>query len=283
MNLPSIMGITPNIPFADYLKLPGLSASALKKLMRSPLAFKWDQDHPNHATSSAMALGSATHTAILEPERFAEEYVIWEGDRRGKAWLDFKDANSSRSILTASEYEDVAGMRNSVHGFGPAARYLKEGIAEVTLQWTDPDTGRAMRGRVDWITVIDGQIVLVDLKTTRDSSPRKFGADAYKLGYHIQSALYCDGWYHLTGTFPRFVFLAVESKVPYEPGVFNTPEDVLAQGHEEYMRLQATLKECEDTNTWPPRASEEQDLTLPAWAMDSEDEDLSDIGLDLTA
>ncbi|BDU72336.1 PD-(D/E)XK nuclease-like domain-containing protein [Mesoterricola silvestris] len=283
MILPNVPGINPNIPFADYLKLPGLSASALKKLMRSPLAFKWAKDHPDTGSTPALAMGTATHTAILEPERFKEDYVIWDGDKRGKDWLAFKEANANRSILSASEYENVEGMRNAIRNFGPAARYLQDGIAEVTIQWIDPETGRPMRGRVDWVTKINGQTVLSDLKTTRDSSPRKFGADAYKLGYHIQSALYCDGWYHLTGEFPRFVFLAVESKEPYEPAVFNTPEDVLAQGHEEYMRLQATLKECEDTNTWPPRAMEEQDLTLPAWAMDSEDEDLSDIGLDLTA
>ena len=283
MKLPFSPGITTDIPFEQYLKLPGLSASAMKKLMRSPLAFKWNQDHPDHASTPAMALGTAAHTAILEPHRMRTEYVLWDGDRRGKAWSDFKEANASKSILTAGEFSDVKGMHDSIHGYGPAERYLKDGIAEVTIQWLDPNTGRLMRGRIDWVTVIDGHITLVDLKTTRDSSPRKFGADSYKLGYHIQFALYCDGWYYLTGQFPRFVALVVESKAPYEPAVFNVPEDVLAQGHEEYMRLQATLKECEDTNTWPPFAQEEQELALPSWAVGNDDDDLSEIGLDLTA
>ena len=283
MILPNAPGITPGIPFDQYLKLPGLSASALKKLMRSPLAFKWSQDHPDHSSTPSMALGTAAHTAILEPHRMKTDYVLWDGgDRRGKAWTEFKEAHTGKSILTASEFSDVKGMYDAVHGYAPAARYLKDGIAEVTIQWTDPTTGRAFRGRVDWVTVVDGRIVLVDLKTTRDTSPRKFGADAYKLGYHVQFALYVDGWSYLTSEIPRFVAIAVESKAPYEPAVFDVTEDVLVQGHEEYMRLQATLRECETTNSWPPAAQEEQELTLPAWSLNNEDEDLSDIGLDLS-
>ena len=250
--------------------------------MRSPLAYKWDLDHPDTSASPSMALGTAAHMAILEPERFTEAYVVYEGTRRGKAWEAFQEANEYRGILTISEYADVCGMRDALRSHPAAARYLEHGEAEVTLQWTDPATGRAMKGRVDWLTQIDGQTVLVDLKTTRDSSPRKFGADAYKLGYHIQFSLYTDGWYHLTRETPRFVVLAAESKAPYEPAVYDVPEDILMQGHEEYMGLLDLLKTCEDAKTWPPRSQEEMPLTLPAWAL-SDDEDLSDIGLDLSA
>lgn len=282
MNIPEAAGITVSLPFQEYLRLPGLSASAIKKIMRSPLAYKWSLDHPDTASTPAMALGTAAHTAILEPHRFADQYAIWDGDRRGKAWTDFKEAQAAKSIITASEYADVMGMRDALQGYEPAARYLQNGIAEVTIQWIDRATGRPFKGRIDWLTVVDGRVVLVDLKSTRSTNPRKFGADAYKLGYHIQFALYVDGWFHLTGDTPLFKVLAAESKPPYEPAVFDVTEDVLAQGHEEYMSLLAMLKACEDTNTWPPALQEEQELTLPVWASTSDD-DLSDIGLDLSA
>jgi hypothetical protein len=283
MNLAEVPGITLGLPFEEYLKLPGISTSALKWMMRSPLAFKWAQDHPDTSTTPSKSLGTAAHAAILEPHRLKTDFVLWDGgDRRGKAWTEFKESNAGRQILTVSEFEDVKAMHSAVRGFPPASRYLENGVAEVTLQWIDPATGRAMKGRVDWVTVIDGQIVLVDLKTTRDASPRKFGADAYRLGYHLQFAIYTDGWFHLTRETPRFVVIAAENNAPFEPAVFDVTEDILAQGHEEYMGLLATLKECEQTNAWPPRCQEEQPLTLPAWAL-NDDEDLSDIGLDLTA
>lgn len=276
-------GISTGISFPEYLALPGLNASMIKKLMRSPLAYKWALDHPDNSTTSASkALGTATHAAILEPYRMQSEFIVWDGERRGKAWTEFKEANSSLQILTSAEFAKVEAMRDSVCAYPPASRYLQNGVAEVTMQWIDPATGRAMKGRIDWVTEIDGEIVLVDLKTTRDITGRKFGADAYKLGYHIQFSLYTDGWFHLTRKTPRFVVLAVENDAPHEPAVFDVSEDLLALGHEEYMGHLSTLKECEETNIWPPRVQEEQPLQLPAWAL-NEDEDLSDIGLDLTA
>ena len=282
VNLREIPGITLGLPFAKYLALPGLSASKLKHLMISPRNYRWNEDHPNLTVSGSMALGTAAHTAILEPERFVDLYKVYEGTRRGKAWEAFQEENCYSEILTASEYADVCGMRDAIRSHPAAARYLQNGVAEVTIQWVDPSSGRAFKGRVDWVTVVDGRLTLVDLKTTRDSSPRKFGADAYRLGYHIQFGLYVDGWYHLTKETPRFVVLAVESKGPFEPAAFDVPEDVLMQGHEEYMGLLTQLKECEDSNTWPPRIQEEIPLTLPSWAV-SDDDDLSDIGLDLSA
>lgn len=277
-----VPGITCGMPFDQYLQLPGESASRLKKLAKSPRNYKWALDHPDTSSSPAMVLGSATHTAILEPHRLKSEYVLWDqADKRGKEWTAFKEANADRIILGASEFADVKGMRNAVCGYGPAARYLDHGLAEVTMQWRDP-SGRLMHGRIDWLTILDGEFILCDLKTTRDSSPRKFGSDAFGLGYHLQFSLYIDGFYHLTQENARFVVLAVESKPPYEPAVYNVGEDLLARGHRDYTGLLETLQVCEATDIWPPRASMEMDLQLPAWAGgNDEDDDLS--GLDLTA
>jgi len=279
-----VPGLTCGMPFDQYLKLPGDSASKLKKMAQSPLAYKWALDHPDHASTPAMALGTAVHTAVLEPHRFRSDYLLYPGERRGKAWTDFKEAAAGKSILTEGEFADVKGMHDAVRGHTPAARYLENGLAEVTMQWVDPVTGRQTHGRIDWLTILDGRLWLCDLKTTRNSSPRKFQSDAFSLGYHLQFALYCDGFYTLTEEFPGFVALAVESKAPYEPAVYVANEAFLTRGHDDYQRLQATLQECESTSTWPARATEEMELDLPAWVgSNNEDDDLSEIGLDLTA
>lgn len=270
-------GLTYGLPFADYLKLPDLSTSQLKKMARSPMAFKHALDHPDHTSSPSQVLGSATHTAILEPHRMRTDYVIWDGDRRGKDWLAFKDAHADQVILKADEFDQVKAMRRAVLSHAPAARYLQDGLAEVTMQWQAPD-GRRMRGRIDWLTRIDGQLVIVDLKTTRDATPRRFGADCFRLGYHLQFGIYADGLAALTHEDVRVVVLAVENSAPYEPAVYQVPEEVLDRGRADYLALLETLAECESTNTWPPAVQEEQDLALPAWAMD-EDDDVSDIGL----
>ena len=278
----AVPGFTCGMPFDEYLQLEGDSASKLKKAQQSPLNYKWALDHPDHSSSPAMILGTATHTAVLEPHRMRTDYVLWDqGDKRGKDWTAFKEANADRIILSASEFADVKGMRAAVLAHEPAARYLEHGLAEVTMQWVDPATGRKVHGRIDWLTILDGRFWLCDLKTTRNSARRKFQSDAFGLGYHIQFGLYCDGFYTLTDEFPGFATLAVESKAPYEPAVYVASEDFLTRGHDDYQRLMATLNECESTGIWPARATEEMELDLPAWAggNDSEDNDLSDLGL----
>jgi len=280
----AIPGITCGIPFDEYLELEGDSASKLKKAMQSPLAYKWALDHPDHTSTPAMALGTAVHTAVLEPHRMRTDYVLWDqGDKRGKAWTEFKTAHEDKQILSASEFADVKGMRSALINHAPAARYLARGLAEVTIQWIDPVTGRQVHGRIDWLTFLDDRFILCDLKTTRDSSRRRFQSAAFDLGYHLQFSLYADGFYTLTDIYPQFVTLAVESKAPYEPAVYDASEAFLARGHEDYQRIQATLQQCERTGIWPARATEEMELDLPAWAggNDAEDDDLS--GLDLTA
>lgn len=266
------------IPFSDYLQHPGLSASRLKILSRSPLAYRYALDHPDHESTPSQALGTAVHTAILEPDRFHGEYTVWDGGaRRGKDWEAFKARHADRAILTSDEFNLVIGMRDSVMGFEPARRYLSEGQSEVTMVWKWD--GRLYKGRADRITTVDGCPVIVDIKTTKDARPFKFGADAFRFGYHIQFALYHDGYQEITGKAPRFIVIAVESKEPFEPAVFEVPVEVIERGRDEYMHLVSVLDECEASNHWPPACETEQRLTLPAWAYDQEDEDLSDLGL----
>lgn len=270
-------GATLNIPFADYLQLPGESASRLKHLLRSPMAYHWHLLNPSDSTPS-QSLGTAVHTAILEPAKMKTDYVLWEGGtRRGKAWDEFESMNAGKTILKPEEFDVVREMRRNVVNFDPAKRYLQEGAAEVTLQ--AQMLGRAFRGRIDWLTTADGRTVLVDLKTTKDIRPFKFGADAFRYGYHIQFALYCDLWHALTGENPGFVVLAVENVPPYEPAVFEVPEEVIERGREEYTRLVQLLGECEAANHWPPAAEAEQRLTLPSYAYEQEDNDIADLGL----
>lgn len=276
-----VPGITCGIPFAEYLQLPGDSASKLKKALQSPLAYKWALDHPDHTSTPAMALGTAVHTAVLEPHRMRTDYVLWDqGDKRGNAWKEFQAANAGKSILSASEFADVKGMRSALLAHEPAARYLKRGLAEVTIQWVDPVTGRQVHGRIDWLTYLDDSWILCDLKSTRNSGRRRFCSDAFDMGYHLQFSLYSDGFYTLTNIYPRFVTLAIEKTAPYEPAVYDATEAFLTRGHEDYTRIQATLQQCERTGIWPARATDEMTLDLPAWTGgQDEDDDLSSIGL----
>lgn len=62
----------------EYFAAPGLSQSAIKDLMVSPLRFWYRQVDPNRIPeepSDEMVFGNAVHTVVLEPEQFESRYA----------------------------------------------------------------------------------------------------------------------------------------------------------------------------------------------------------------
>ncbi len=265
--------------FDDYLKIEAVNWSSLKKLAISPLHYRHHMDSPPTPPTDAMIIGSATHKAVLEPEDFDSEYTVWTGGtRRGKEWDAFCAANAGKEILREQDVDRVQALALSVQRHPGCARYLGgKGVNELTIRWNDLPTGIACKGRADRVTD-DG--VLIDLKTTRDLTPRPFMAASCRLGYHAQMAFYADGLRTLGHDVHKVVILAVESSAPYDCGVFVLGEDVLYAGREEYRALLRRLAECRESGRWPGRYEYEQSLELPAWYF-GDDEDADDLGVEV--
>ena len=258
--------------FDDYLTLPGTNWSSLKKLAISPLHYRWHKDHPDHTQTDAMVIGSATHKAVLEPDDFGSEYAVWAGARRaGKEWDAFQAEHSDKTILREQDLTRVWEISAAVRSHRDCAPYLSgDGINEATIEWQDPDTGIACKGRPDRLTD-DG--VLLDLKTARDLTPRVFAAQSARLGYHAQLAFYADGLRCLGFDVRKVAILAVESSPPYDCGVLVLEDDVLYAGREEYRALLGKLRGCLDADLWPGRYLCEEALELPEWARPDLDGD----------
>ena len=221
-----------------------------------------------------------------EPERFGREFAIWSrrtaagkmSPRTGKEWDAFVVGAGAKTIITEDECSTALSIGAAVCANPVAAKYLESGEPEVTLQW-DRD-GRPCKGRVDWLTHQDGEPVLVGLKTARECRHFAFGAQAARLGYHLQFAWYFDGYQTITGKVPRVIEIVVESEPPHPVVVYVIPEDVIEQGRDEYRELMQTLERCERDNLWPGPAETEQILTLPSWIYGPAEEDLSELQLE---
>ena len=276
-------GITSRMPAAEYFALPGVSITRLKELKRSPQHYRHQLEHPKQSPS--LSLGTAAHCAVLEPERFAREFAVWSkrtasgnlAPRNSAAYTAFCEENEGRTIITEDEYIDAMAMCDAVRSHAAAMMYLETGDPEVTLQWELG--GRACKGRVDWLTRVESEHVLVGLKSARDCRHMIFGTQAARLGYHLQWAWYHDGYEELARVLPRVVEIVVESAPPYAVAVYAIPEDVLLQGRDEYRELIEQLGECERTGVWAGPHPLEEQLTLPSWAYPHSDE-LNDIGLE---
>jgi len=270
----------------EYDSLPGISITRLKELRRSPMHYLYRLTNPQQ--SDALTLGTATHVATLEPERPESQFKVWSGvtstgrmkPRTGAKWIEFIDDAGKRgqTVLTAAEALEARTIASAVRNDRITMPYLEIGDPEVTLQWQV--RGYAARGRVDWLTKIDGEPVIVGLKTARDARAIQFGNQCARLGYHLQWAFYYDGYEFITGRQARMVEIVVESAPPHAVVVYRIPDDVIQQGRDEYLVLLDQLDECERTGVWPGPSTEEQYLTLPSWVYAAHD-DLSELGLEM--
>ena len=256
--------------FSDYLDISAVNWSSLKALHVSPLNYRYWKDHPS-PDKPAYALGRATHSRILEPDTFQDEYVVWDGRRAGKPWKEFQEANITMDILRPAELEQVEAMAAAVEGHQVASALLAGGDAETTLEWTDPPTGLKCKGRADYLTDR-----VVDLKTAREVDPWSFNGAIGKYLYFGQLAFYHDGWKKCmcnpdSRTEPPII-IAVQSVPPYDVAVYELGTEAMDAGRNLYRGLLDRLKECMDTDNWPGCASEVVGVELPPWAPGTETE-----------
>lgn len=248
--------LNPALTRADYDALDAINWSKLRLIGRSPAHFK----HGYGDDSSAFALGTACHSAILEPEKFAAEFTVYPGKvRRGKEWEAFEAEALSRGVqvLSRSEHEKATAMAASVRGHARASQLLSGGQAEVAMVWEL--AGFQCKGRADLIS----DSVIVDLKSTADGSPRGFARSCLSYGYLGQAAWYSDGLYRITGKRLPFYFVAVENSAPYLPTVYRVPDRLLERGRNDYAELLGRLDYCKKNNFWGGYSTaDEMDLEI---------------------
>jgi hypothetical protein len=260
-------GIYRDVPFAEYEQWNAWNPSKIKTLLsKSPRALRYALDHGS-ASTAAMDTGKAAHMAILEPEKFADAYTVYEGGRRqGKAWEDFQTANMDKEIIKADEYADLIGMNTAVNT-DPVAGPLLAGDAdhEVSIVWIDPATGLLCKGRIDRLNR-DG--LIVDLKTTSDPYPHGFRHTFVKLAYHVSLAAYAEGLEEIDGNRHDVKIIAVQSAPPFEVIVYQPSRETVLTGSDMWRRGLDTVAECLRTGVWPGAETKAVPLDLPEWAVE---------------
>jgi hypothetical protein len=193
-------------PLAAYLaRADHVSASALRRSLHAPapaVALRIEDD-------PSQRLAQALHALVLEPARFERDYFVLDRDVPVPA---ADEQLGGRVWLASSEYAALVSARDAIRGYSraPLARWLDEGMKELSIYWTD-EAGRRWKARTDCFTA---EIVL-ELKTTGDVRPRAFARTRGRFGYDLKAAHYVDAVRHLTGRTPRFAFIAVELAPPH--------------------------------------------------------------------
>ena len=134
------------------------------------------------------------------------------------------------TILSNDEDQSLVGMRKRLTSSVEAMELLSGGVAEQVNIWNDPDTKTPCKGKADYWN--KDRNILVDIKTTQDSSPEGFRKSAYKYGYDRQASFYLDGF-----GVEQFWFIVIEKSAPYNMAIYNCSEEFLEEGRAKYKHL----------------------------------------------
>ena len=187
-----------DLPMDEYLSNPAIGSSTLKNILSSPLDFKTAIDTPFTGTRSTL-LGSATHTAILEPHTFDDLYLIqtedWGPRNKGegkKKWdaLKKKGIDENKGVLSYEEGIFLSRSKKTSLENSLLAGILKEASIEVTS--TCSHNGIDYKARPD---VTSKGLINWDLKTTsKPIDEQSLQRTIYNNGYHFQAAhhIFCQ-------------------------------------------------------------------------------------------
>ena len=276
-------GIYKDISNEDYHKSLGLSSSKMSLLLppSCPRNFRYHEDHVAHKETDAFNLGTAVHTLCFEPLEFAKRFFcVQEIPKRnstiGKVAYDgmIRQAGN-RMVLDSEENYTVQSMARNVINHTVWKNLMKkinsEGQApciENSLAWIDDDHKVLLRSRPDFYT----NDIIIDLKTTKDSSPGAFSRAVAEYGYHRQAALACAGLNKLTGrSYDNVILFVVDKNPPYFARCYVLNQSALQQGIVEYKKAAEIYAQCCKTSDWPSYPEIVEDLDIPNWAYRSFD------------
>jgi hypothetical protein len=262
----------PGLSNDEYHALKAVSPSQIKVLGRSPLHY-FDQflapDRKKKPPTPAMEVGTALHTAVLEPDLWSQTVAVppHAFDRRTKAGkelaAEFEKEAAGKIVLSPDDADRVRRMADAVHKH-PAARFLLElpGRREASYVWSDPATGLECKTRPDWHS--EDRRLVVDVKTSKDASRVEFSKSIANFDYHVQAA-----WNQGALGAEQFLSLVIESERPFAVAVYPASGALIAAGQRRIEAAMTLLAECWANGVWPGYGDLVQEpIDLPGWCRD---------------
>lgn len=278
---------TMNVSAPAYHALTRISASGLRTILTQSLRhFQYQQEHKEDPTA-AMEFGTAYHAMLLEPEKFTDSYAVFNTEARAdksmtmaaKANIAWKEkfyaeaANDGKTVIKKTDFDIITDMSMVLMSNPDIAALLTGGKREMTFVFEiDGIPGKA---RVDYVLRRNGRVVIVDLKTTTDASPRAFGSSSYKMRYHVQAAWYSDilaAHLCIDPDEVSFIFIAQEKDAPYVAQAYECPLHVIRQGRDEYLAALAAFLYAGENDDWrgyenPDERGGLRDLWFPEYGF----------------
>ncbi|WP_461004594.1 PD-(D/E)XK nuclease-like domain-containing protein [Trueperella pyogenes] len=231
-----------------------LSSTEAKRLLESPATYQWYKTH-QQPPSRAFDIGHIVHSMVLgaglDVVTYPEEVLGKGGAATTVAAKQFAaEARKNGQIpVKTSELEVPSLMAEAVLNHPTARKYFENGVPEVSIY--AKDNGVWMRGRIDQVSG-DGNITLVDLKTTSDyPTADSFARTSAKYGYALQREWYRHIWRQITGENAPFIHVTVSTKAPHMVAVFEMDAEFELIGKLQVSSVLTTYRACMERGVWP--------------------------------
>ncbi len=275
-------GIHYNIPMADYLKLPALSASLLKTIIdECPAAAWWSSwlnpQQPAKDDTSESDIGTIAHALLLEGNEDGLA-VIDPNDYPAKTTGAIPQGWTNNAIRSARDNarlegkipilaNDVAEIRAMVQA---AKAFISKsdiglsfdgGDSEVTMLWLDGDTLCKMRPD----RISKNNKVVINYKTTSSSiAPDAWGRGAF-LDHYVGAAWYRRGIQAICGVECEYVYLVQSVNAPYLCSLVGVDPHAFSLGAAKCEYALREWQACVAKNSWPAYPNKICYPILPGW------------------
>ncbi|MGK3130745.1 PD-(D/E)XK nuclease-like domain-containing protein [Pantoea sp. C8B4] len=274
--MPVKPGVYHDISNADYHAGPGVSKSQLDDVALNPAIYKWRKDAPvDTEKTAALEMGSALHCILLEPDEFDRRYVVApsfnrrtnKGKEEEQEFLD-DSSRMGMTVLDAEQGRKLLLMRDSALAHH-AAKFLLQhnGFCESSIYWRDNETDELCRIRPD--KYLSDRPVIIDVKKVADMS--RFSRHIEEFRYHVQAAMYCEGFNNCFGEYPQFVFIAISESIDcgrYPVRVFELDDEDMHSGKNLFRQNLNTYHHCRLNDYWGGIET----IQRPAWARKQENQ-----------
>ena len=277
-----VEGLDEDTYHADPVEGGSLSYTGMKELLKSPAHFRHYMDQPR-VEKKVFDAGHIVHALVLGTPlnvvEIPESVLASNGAATTKAAKEFVAAARLDGLIPvkAHELEPLHATAEAVLAYMPARELFEgEGPTELSMFTPDPASGVWLRGRADKVADVEGETVLVDLKTCLDADPQAFNRQSVaKFGYYLQAVVYSRLYAQITGTpAPEMRFVAVTKTAPHLVSD-NTIDWAYEDLGEKAMRTAITrYKAGVETGTWPGYPEELTTLTPPAYLIYDQDEEI---------
>jgi hypothetical protein len=181
--------------------------------------------------------------------------------------------------MLAKDYAEAKAIADAVKNHDTAGALFQDGDAELSMFARDEEFGIWLRGRTDYLTWLDGQPVIVDLKTAADTADDARAKSAAEHSYYIQDPVYRHILAAILGCDPEdidFVFVVVQTSGRYQVRMHRLHPLDYERGREQMRIAMEKYRDCTATGVWPDHPEDIDDLALPGYARSRIDRRIND-------